>query len=578
MAQAYSTSSILQRFFRLLAPEKKEILLIYAYAIFSGIINLSLPLGIQAIIGLTLANSLSASWLLLIVVVTLGTLAVGGIQILQISITETLQQRVFARASFEYAYRIPRLKLENIMKYYPPELINRFFDTMTIQKGLPKILIDFSSAVLQIFFGLLLLSFYHPFFVFFAFALVLLLWLIVRFTGPRGLKTSLEESDNKYRMVFWLEELARTLTTFKLAGKTDLPLRKANELAGDYIDSRKKHFRILVFQYSNIILFKTIVTAGLLVLGSLLLIQREINLGQFVASEIVIILIINSVEKLVLSADTVYDVLTATEKVGKLTDLDLENESGYSFEQITNNQPIDIQIRDLSFYLEHENRAILDSLNLDIKPGEKVCIAGHSGSGKTMLIHLLSGFYDSYSGFLGYHDVSLQNYNIQSLRSHIGECLTQKVLFRGTVAENLSMGRPEITVQDMNDTLRKLHLLETVQAMSCGLETILSPEGSHIPQTVARKLVLARCVLKQPKLILMDDFIGSFEQEEQVRVGRFVTSNPDWTLVAISNNPRFAALCDRVVVLDKGKIIDDAPLEQLATQAYYAELFGSPSK
>ena len=167
------------RFVDLLKPEKREIGIIYLYAIFAGILNLSLPLGIQAIIGFVMAGMVSTSWIILVVIVVIGVALAGGLQIMQLYMTEILQQRIFTRSSFEFAFRIPKFKMEALRNFYPPELINRFFDTISVQKGLSKILIEFSSSVLQIFFGLVLLSFYHPFFVVFAFVVLGLIFLII---------------------------------------------------------------------------------------------------------------------------------------------------------------------------------------------------------------------------------------------------------------------------------------------------------------------------------------------------------------------------------------------------------------
>jgi len=86
---------------------------------------------------------------------------------MQLRIIETIQQRIFTRASFELSYRFPKIKMNELRNFYPPELANRFFDTLTIQKGLSKILIDVPTALLQIIFALILLSFYHPFFIIF---------------------------------------------------------------------------------------------------------------------------------------------------------------------------------------------------------------------------------------------------------------------------------------------------------------------------------------------------------------------------------------------------------------------------
>ncbi|MEM6767372.1 MAG: ATP-binding cassette domain-containing protein [Bacteroidota bacterium] len=563
----------LKRFFRLLSLERKEIGHIYIYAIFNGLIYLSLPLGIQAIISQVLANELSSSWVLLIIVVTLGTAVVGGLQIMQMSITEMIQQRIFTRASFEFAYRIPRIKMEALAKYYPPELVNRFFDTMNVQKGLPKILIDLSTAAIQIIFGLILLSFYHPFFIIFGFVLVFLLFLIFRFTGPRGLTTSLEESNHKYEVASWLEEIARALSSFKLAGETDLALRKTDHLVSNYLNARKKHFRVLIAQFSNIVAFKTIVTAGLLILGSILLIERRMNVGQFVASEIIILMVISSVEKLITSMETIYDVLTGMEKIGKVTDLPLERHKGMDFEQINTGQGIDIQFKNVDFKFPYDHHLALKNVSFDILPGEKVCISGPSGSGKSMLLNVISGLYEHYNGIIAFNDVPLMNLDPISLRSYIGDCLSQKTLFRGSVIENLKMGSPEVSFEDVQWALSKLELHDFVNSLPMGLETDIVPETPTLPQSVVRKLILARCVAKRPQLLVMDDFFSIWEKDERERICEFLTCAEMRTVVSVSNDPTFAVKCDKVIVLEKGAIRDVGSFQEISQKPYFENLF-----
>jgi len=563
----------LQRFLRLLSVDRKDIVYIYVYAIFAGLISLTLPLGIQAIISQVLANELSSSWVILIVVVIIGTAVVGGLQIMQLTITEMLQQRIFARASFEFAYRLPRIKMESLTKYYPPELVNRIFDILNVQKGLPKILIDLSTAVLQMFFGLILLSFYHPFFIIFGLILLMLLYLIFRFTGPQGLQTSLAESDYKYKVAYWLEEIARTLSTFKLSGETDLALRKTDDLVTKYLAARKQHFKILITQFGNIVAFKTIVTGGLLIIGSILLIQREINIGQFVASEIVIIIVINSVEKFILSMDTIYDVLTAVEKIGKVTDLPLERHEGINFSEVNTGKGIALRLRNVNFSLPGEDRNSLRDISLDITPGEKVCISGSSGSGKTLLLNIISGIYENYSGTLAYNEVPLRNIDPISVRAFIGDCLSQKILFRGTVWENLTMGRPEVTLKDVQWVMERIGITEYVQSLPEGLNTLILPDGPQLPQSIVRKLILARCIAKRPQLLVMDDFFSIWNRSERERIGNFITCDEMETVIVVSNNAEFAKLCDRIVVMDNGKVIDIETFPAITHKSYYSQIF-----
>ena len=256
-----------QRLLGLLQLDKKDILQIFYYAIFAGVVNLSLPLGIQAIINLIQGAQVSTSWIILVTLVTLGVAFAGFLQLTQIRIIENVQQKIFTRSSFEFAYRFPKIKMNELRNYYPPELANRFFDTLTVQKSLSKILVDFPAALLQIIFGLILLSFYHPFFILYGMLLLLLIYIVFKYTAQRGLDTSLAESKYKYRVAHWIQEVARSIVSFKLSGKTNHAMDKNDTLVANYLEARENHFRILVVQFIQMIGFKVLVTAGLLLIG-----------------------------------------------------------------------------------------------------------------------------------------------------------------------------------------------------------------------------------------------------------------------------------------------------------------------
>ena len=561
------TAHPLRRFFRLLKPEQKDIFYIYLYAIFNGLINLSLPLGIQAIINLITGGQLSTSWTVLVIFVTIGIAMTGGLQIFQLTITERLQQRIFARASFEFAYRIPRIKMESVYKYYVPELVNRFFDTLSVQKGLSKILIDFSTATLQVVFGLILLSFYHPFFIIFGLVLVLIVYLIFKITGPQGLKTSLNESKYKYEVAHWLEEIGRSMGTFKLAGETNLPIEKTDELVSNYVDARKAHFKVLIRQYINMVSFKVLVAAGLLIMGSLLVINEQINLGQFVAAEIVILLIISSVEKLILSMETIYDVLTALEKMGVVTDLPLEKVDGLEVDENDESNGMSVKIKNLTFTYPGSKNAILRDINLQIESGQRVCISGYSGSGKSTLIEIIAGLYEDFSGSLNYNNIPIGNINLENLRTYIGDSLHEEKLFKGTLYENISLGRPRINMKVVMNAVEKTFLSDFVQNLKNGYNTIIDPEGQTLPDSIKTKIILARSIACRSKLLLITDHLSTLDPIEGGKIVDFLVSKENsWTLVVISNHADIASKCDNVVLMKNGEVIGNDHFKNLKTK------------
>lgn len=574
----YSKSSFsgkpLKRLFSMLSQDIREVVYIYIYAIFNGIINLTLPLGIQAIIGMIIGGQFSTSWAILIFIVVLGVAVTGGMQIMQMSLTEILQQRIFTRASFEFAYRIPRFSPKSINDYYPPELINRFFDVMSVQKGLPKILIEFSTAALQILFGLLLLAFYHPFFVFFGVTLVAVLILIVVLTGPKGLQTGLKESKYKYEVAHWLEEMARTMDTFKLSGTSTLPLEKMNVFTSNYLKARQSHFKVLLWQYGNIVVFKTVIVAGLLILGSILMIQQEINLGQFVASEIIILLVLASVEKLMLSMESIYDVLVGLEKVGHITDIPLEGEQGTDFKAFDTGKGISVKAKNLYYRYPNAENDTLKNVNFEIKPGEKVCLAGFNSAGKSTLADLVAGLHDGYQGSLVYNNAPMGNIEISSLRTVIGDNLRQEDLFYGSLQDNLTMGNPEISSQNILDTLSAIKLSEYLENTETGLNTHIDPEGKKLSSSIKRKMLLARSLVKKPKLLVLEDFMTNLDYDDCECIIDFIVGKKHaWTVFAISNDPIIAKRCDRILILKEGEIVDDDTFEEIQKKPYFRSVF-----
>lgn len=554
-----STVHPFKRFLDLLKPDKKLVFTIYIYAIFAGLISLTLPLGIQAIINLIMGGQTSTSWILLVILVIIGVIIVGFLQVRQLSINEILQQKIFSRASFEFAYRIPRFKLNQIKTVYLPELINRFFDTVSVQKGLSKILIDFSTAFFQIVFGLILISFYHPFFILFSLLLVVLIFLIARFTFPKGLKTSINESHHKYATAHWLEELARSVETFKMATDSKLPLKKNDENTEAYIKARRSHFNVLENQYTLLIIFKALVTAGLLLIGGFLVFQQQMNIGQFVAAEIIIILIISSVEKMIFTLESIYDILTAVDKLAVVTDLPLEEFLSGS-RDLGNGQGLKVKINKLSLTDEHSNHKFLNNLNLEIEPGEKICITGKSNAGKTIVLQLLSGWFDFYSGNILFNDVPLRELNLTHLRKQIGDCMSTEGIFQGTIGENIGLGLESATYDRLQEASDIVGLGEYLESLPSGFQTMLYPGDKTLPKRVKQQILWARGIVGQKSLILWEDVFGMVSYKEKYKFVDYLTDKQTpQTVVIVSNDLKIIESCDRAIGMDSGVVLYDVP-------------------
>ena len=541
-----------QRFIKLLNLERKDIFQIFYYAIFSGLVALSLPLGIQAIVNLIQGAQISTSWIILIFLVCVGVIFTGILQLMQLRIIETIQQRIFVRSSFELSYRFPNMKNAFLRKHYPPELANRFFDTLTVQKGISKVLIDVPAALLQIAFALTLLSFYHPFFIMFGFILIAAVYFVFKYSVKRGIQTSLQESKFKYRVAHWIQEIARSPMSFKISGPHSIALNKTDKLVSQYLNARENHFSIIKLQYIKMIAFKTLITASLLITGGILVLNQKMNIGQFVAAEIIILLVINSVEKLIIGLETIYDMLTSIEKIGQLTDFPLEKNGGQTLDY---SNGISIKLENIDLKVPERDVFILKSINLSITKNERLLIKGRSGSGKSSLLKIISGITEPSSGQMYINDLSSKGVKMIDFRKHISLSLAEEFPFEASLKDNLTMGNPDISDHKILEILKVVGLGDFLKDLPHGLETVLLPDGQRMSSTDAKKIILCRAILKQPQLIILEDALDQFSDSETKRIIDYLCEpTQPWAMVIVSSNAYWNAHATQTITLDRGQI------------------------
>ena len=546
-----SLGQALGRLLSLLRLDKKDISAIYFFAILSGFISLILPLGIQTIVTLVQTNEISTSVVVLIAIVVLGVFLGGLIQVRQMQVIERVEQKIFTRYALEFANKLPKLDIEKLDSFYLPELVNRFFDTPALAKGIKKIMLDIPAAVIQTFFGLILLAFYHPVFIVFGALLIVIVLIIIRFTSPQGLATALKASDYKYAIAAWIEEMARVIKSFKYNKGTNLHIQKSDKLVTSYLESRTNHFKILLTQYWSLIGFKILITAAMLVLGSILLVKQQINVGQFIAADIVIIAIINSVEKLILSLDKVYDALTSIQKINSVLDSEVES-SGTALLNETN-YGVAINYKQVSFaYNNQEN--ILNNVSFTIQPGQFVCITGSSGSGKSTLLKLLTGAFKNFDGSILIDEIPLANYSLKSLRSQTGILLNQQDIFNGTLLENITLGNPNILLSDVTQLANQIGLVNFIQQHQEGFDTILDPQGKRLSRKVSQHILLLRALIGKHRLLLLEEPFNYLDDAQKNSVLQYLRKNNIATIIITSEKEEIMNDCDIIIRLKNGEI------------------------
>ena len=540
--------SPLNRLLMLLRPERGDIMIVVAFSVGIGVLALSAPIAVQALVNFVAFGGLIQPLIILGLVLLICLGLAGLMRAFTAYVVEILQRRLFVRVVADLGYRLPRVRIDAYDRHHGPELVNRFFDVLTVQKVGATLLLDGVAAVLQTIIGLLILAFYHP--VLLAFAVVLIFGILgVLFVLGRGaVVTAINESKAKYAVAASLEEIARNPLTFRFDGGADYAFQRADTLAMNYVKARRKHFAVVLRQIIGALGLQALAATALLTLGGWLVIEGQLTLGQLVASELIVSIVLASFAKLGKKLEGFYDLLAAVDKLGQLMDLPLER--SYGEEHTIEADGASMALQSVSFAYD-EQRPILNDFSLSIASGERVCIVGGHGFGKSTLAELLSGLRTPTVGRIEIDGIDLREMSLKSLRENMSVVKGLEVI-DGSIEDNVRMNRADVTAKEVRVALSFVGLLEDVRNLPDGMQTVLTSTASPLSYGQARRLMLARAIVGNPRVLVLDDLLDDMDTEsgkelEQLLVG----SDRRWTVIILTRNEQLASLADRVVRLPR---------------------------
>lgn len=567
------------RLLRLLASEKKDLLLLIVYVVLVGLLSLAVPLAAQSLINTIAAGVFVQPLIVLTAIVFLCLLFAGALRLFKLALLERLQKRVFARVALQIAAHLPRVKQSALLTTYAPQLANRFFDVITIQKTLSKILIDAPAALLQIAVGLLLMAFYSPYLLAFDIFVILFLVFGLWVLGFGGLRSSIDESYQKYHVAEWLEEIARCQTSFKRFSVLPFAVERTDSLVMKYINARRRHFRVLWRQAAAHYLFRAAASAGVLAIGGWLVVNRQLSLGQLVAANLVVISVLAAIEKLFGLLENYYDLLTALDKVGYVTDLAVDAHSG---SRLLPESPKGTAVvcRGLHFSYRQDVE-VLSGLNLAVGAGEKISVVGKSGAGKSTLVGLLCGVLEPKHGIVTIDEIDVRDISFDNLQSTVALVSSDNEVFEGTIEENLLVGRENIPHTDLVRALNIVQFSDYLHGFADGLQTKVVSEGRNLSRGQIQRLLIARALVGRPRLLILDEaFTGVDEQDKILILSALYSPDNPCTIIDISHDPEVVLRSDTVYVLEDGRIIESVALgktpaaDSTALTKLFPTLFG----
>jgi len=530
----------LERLRHLLLPEWSDIWIVLVFAFVVGLLMLATPIAIEALVNtVAFGRFLQPVVVLALILFTfLGFLA--AVRALQTYVVEIIQRRLFARVAADLAYRLPRVEAEATDEHYVPELVNRFFDIVTVQKVAAQLLLDGLGLILAAVIGMAVLAFYHPWLLGFDIVLLASIAFIILVLGRGAVASAVKESKHKYYMAAWLEDIARCPSTFRNDGGTEFAMERADRFIHQYLSARKRHFRILMRQIVFALGLQAIASTVLLGIGGWLVITGELTLGQLVAAELIVTMIVGAFAKLGKHMESFYDLLASVDKLGVLFDLPVERQSGML--GVGQQGPIDVKINAVS-YSWPDRQAALDSVSIVVPKATSLGILGASGNGKSTLVDLISGIRSPTAGHLTLDGFDPRDLRPDILRERVALVRNNEV-FHATIDENVHLHREDVSANDVRETLQQLGLLELILRLDNSRETVISSIGSPLTENQCRLLAIARAVVGRPGLLLIDGVLDALpDQELELVLDFLLAPEQPWTIIIATGRESIARRC-----------------------------------
>lgn len=539
-----------------------------------GLLNLAIPLGTQAMVQTISSGMLRQPVVVITGLVFLALVGVAALQMGQLKIIERFQQRVFANSALKVAERMTSVKMSEFRGEYAPELVNRFFDVLTIQKALAKLLADGYASLLQATVGMIVLAFYSPILVILDAGFVVLITGLTLFLGLGGLKSSIRESASKYRVASWIEDMARCTVSLKMHGNSSWLKRKADVLIAEYLKNRESHFKVVYRQAIGLQVLEAFAQSLVLAVGGWLVLNGQLNLGQLVASQLVVAGVLKASEKLVLQADQFFDLLTGLDKVGHVTDLASERVGGTLLPEYVDPRGAKLVVENVGFSYDSQSK-VLQNVSLSVEPGENVSLVGASGAGKSTLASIICGLEDPSHGTVLIDDREIRSVDLTSLRRDIALVGYDNELFEGTIEENILIGRPWVTQEDLRWALKMSELNNDLARMSNGAATHVVSGGRNLSRGQVQRILIARAIVGRPRLLILDEaFTGIDERQTSLILDNLFDRSNGWTILDISHMGEVVVRSDHIYLLEDGEIVDCGTPNDLARKdGPFAKLF-----
>lgn len=509
--------TLLKKIIFILKPETSFFVVSIIYGLVASLLTLAIPISVQSLVntvsfGVLIQPIIVLSLLLLSLLIVSGTL-----NALQIYIIELFQRRFYARIITEVSQKILKSNVKDLERKNGVELINRYFDLMTIQKSATTLVSGGIAVILQTLAGLILLALYHPYFLIFDVILIVLIFFTFAIFTKKAVYTANMESKAKYNTAAWLEELARENLYFKTKNRRQQAYLESDKLINNYLNYREKHFTQVFSQKIFLLVIYAIMSAFILGLGGILVIKGQLSIGQLVAAELVMTIILASFSKASKYLEAFYDLHAATEKVSMFYSLEEEAQS----KTLEN---IELPIKSVSFEnIEVEEKLFPACFNKKFETSKFYYIHAKYSSTRLTFIELIQALEPPSKGSILLNEQPFNTLDKTDVRDHIA-VIDKPHVFNATIKENLIFGLDDISLSQIREALEVVGLDSIETSFPDGFDTMLKSTGQPLWKSQLIRITIARAIIARPQFIVLGSEFDEISDEVKDNILQYFKS------------------------------------------------------
>ncbi|WP_330391409.1 peptidase domain-containing ABC transporter [Paraclostridium sordellii] len=446
------------------------------------------------------------------------------------------------------------------------EIISRFNDASNIRQAISGVALTMMIDVFMVLIGGGILYSQSP--SLFGLTIIpLVLYGIIVFSFKSNIeKANRETMEKNSKLTSYLIESLNGIETIKAFNSEREVNLETEKRFIKFIKAIFKNECINNMQVSLKSLVKGVFAIAIIWIGSIQVLNGKISFGELLTFNALLAYFLSPIENIINLQPTVQTALVAAERLSEILDLELEKSEQEDKKIKPKSLKGDIEFKDVDFRYGTRN-LILKNINITIKKGKRIALVGESGSGKTTLAKLLLNFYQCEKGEILVNDYNLLDINVEALRSKIAYISQETFLFNGTILENLMLGNPYLTYEEVIDACEKAQIHDFINSLPLRYNTLVEENGSNFSGGQKQRLSIARAILRKPEILIMDEATSNLDSITEKAIERTIHKfSEGMTTIIIAHRLSTIMRCDNIYILEKGEIKEKGNHKELLDQ------------